>query len=609
MKKMAWIPVIFLALLAAFSLSACRNTFISDWWNSPEESPSPLPESEPEPEPEQPTPLTAVASRQVGAAIVYYSDLKSAIEAVPTGGSEADVITILQDISLNAEDSVNFYTWTANRNIAFTTKTGSLVTIKPDAALVMGGASSSLIFAGGPGGGIITIKGNVTLKAGGTVTVNSGVSIPVDANNYELSLESGAVITMGEVISYPSGTLMKIVPASYPDTLTPVVQVLDGNAGSKAANCEKFAVADQTGPLRNWAIDSAGELASHGIKDGDGSNGSPYVIKPIPGRVLDLNDVVIVGDDGEGLQYKLDDSIDYIISVDTPVEGEFAGIFDGNGKTIKLDIDAAPASGNLGMFEISDGTVKNLNLTGSLKGTGSYIGAVVGKNALDAAFINIHSSVNIDATTKSDVSYAYIGGIVGYSITGGHDNLYTTGSITVSDSGGTSNLYVGGICGYAPYEGMYQYYFINHSYSTSPISVDTSRTPANVRIGGIAGYGTIKYCAALNTSIRVTTGSSNNLGRVSASTSSLTNNYGKAEMTLYNNGGIFDPAVTDSSNVGLTKKHGATVSISAYNLQDWWTDGGTYWGGTGNAWKFGTDDPANPWEWDGLRSLPKLYFE
>ncbi len=125
-------------------------------------------------------------------------------------------------------------------------------------------------------------------------------------------------------------------------------------------------------------------------------------------------------------------------------DGEFSGIFDGNGHTIKgmrIGVQSSPSgmSSNscVGLFANVTGTVKNLKMDNvnipNYHSWVMYTGAIAGKGT--GADI---SSCTVGGLIKG---YYYIGGIIGY--------LSGSGELLVNNASVKGGAYVGGVCGYA----------------------------------------------------------------------------------------------------------------------------------------------------------------
>lgn len=155
----------------------------------------------------------------------------------------------------------------------------------------------------------------------------------------------------------------------------------------------------------------------------------------------------------------------------------FKGTFDGSGHSIsglKIGSDAenGAADGNYqGLFGYTEGTLKNLTVTGSVYGRGDYVGGIVG-----------YSAGSIDKCTFGEnggsAGYVsgknYVGGIAG-SLDG-----YYSGPVTSSSNSGTvvGEEYVGGIVGYAS----------NTSADRIKDNLNKGRISGEKDVGGIVGH-------------------------------------------------------------------------------------------------------------------------
>ena len=277
------------------------------------------------------------------------------------------------------------------------------------------------------------------------------------------------------------------------------------------------------------------------------------------------------------------------------------GIFDGNGKTIILNLsyaDPGDYTYNFGLFsEInSNGQVKNLRLTGSINITRdsipSYIfaGALSGRS--NGIIYNISSRVSINAKYSAGGSYSVgLGGLVG-ELTGGRiRNCYSTGSIEATNS--SYAAWTGGIAG-VQFDGIIEYCwasgYINYEFPSVP--------PDNpVYAGGILGCpvnssSSVTNCVALSSVIK-----GNPYGRISSLVMGIFSaNYGQ---------GIESPDDPTDINGGNTTK-----SIIETPDGAWWNgtiipsepnpDWMLYWGGI---------NEDKPWKWDSLYSRPILWHE
>lgn len=117
----------------------------------------------------------------------------------------------------------------------------------------------------------------------------------------------------------------------------------------------------------------------------------------------------------------------------------YTGVFDGNGATIKLNVDkSADTSGNnVGLFSIigNGGEVNNVTTDGSITGK-KYVGGICGTN--EGTISNCNNKADVKATLY------YAGGIAGYCESSG--KIQFSGAMTNSGKINSSG-YIGGIVG------------------------------------------------------------------------------------------------------------------------------------------------------------------
>ena len=173
--------------------------------------------------------------------------------------------------------------------------------------------------------------------------------------------------------------------------------------------------------------------------NGEGTEANPWLIESL-GHLIAIGSAVDEGKDFKDMYFKVATDID---GVSTPIGSDthpFCGGFDGNGKTIALNMTGS--SSNLGLFSaISNGAkISNLILAGAVSSTGENVGALVGTivAAKDLPVAEVQGVVN-RATVKGSKA---VGGIAGYSNYASIIGCSNEGSV----EGGTR---VGGISGFA----------------------------------------------------------------------------------------------------------------------------------------------------------------
>lgn len=141
---------------------------------------------------------------------------------------------------------------------------------------------------------------------------------------------------------------------------------------------------------------------------------------------------------------------------------EFCGIFDGNGKTITIDM--VTTTSNSGLFKyIKNSTIKNLTVDGTLNTKFTVSGGIVGVARGDNTIVNCISKVNTVSTVDGDGTHA---GIVG--VNDGSLNLLN--SAFVGSIIGENAYNNGGLVGWTVEE---RQTIVENCYVYATISTDT----------------------------------------------------------------------------------------------------------------------------------------
>ncbi len=206
----------------------------------------------------------------------------------------------------------------------------------------------------------------------------------------------------------------------------------------------------------------------------------------------------MASDDQKDIYYKLIDDI--VVTGVAPASSSFAGVFDGDGHSITLDLDGN--RGNLGLFANNTGTIKNVTMKGNIKGGASIAALVLNNNGLVDNCINEanvtgtsrvgglvsnNSGIIINSINRGNVSGSsqYIGGVAavngGASASGTIRNCVNKGNVSSTSQ---TSLYnsngncVGGITGF--------------TYSTAETVIESCYNYGTIRgisaLGGITGF-------------------------------------------------------------------------------------------------------------------------
>ena len=173
---------------------------------------------------------------------------------------------------------------------------------------------------------------------------------------------------------------------------------------------------------------------------GAGTADNPYLISTAE-QLTEFANLVSNGSDYSGVYFKLNNDITYNGTKIGTENCPFSGIFDGGGHTINATINGGSYTG---LFASLDGaTVKNLEIKGTVSGTGNgagCVGGVAGYACNKSVIENCHVTANVSGTD------ANVGGIAGLVIDSTVTKCRMDGSVTNSGWTSTGGI-VGGIIG------------------------------------------------------------------------------------------------------------------------------------------------------------------
>ena len=186
--------------------------------------------------------------------------------------------------------------------------------------------------------------------------------------------------------------------------------------------------------------------------NGDGTEVSPYLIYSAD-QLAELSATAARNNYFNGKYFKLVYDIDFLGKEFAPISN-FAGTFDGNGKTVKNFVINTTVDGYTGLFAKNSGTVKNLTIEAAKVEINEqivYAGAVAGENRGTIENVTSYADVIVSFKTKTSVhNKFYVGGIVGYNY-GTVANVTANGKVSALTSGITSSsnvIYVAGVIGF-----------------------------------------------------------------------------------------------------------------------------------------------------------------
>ena len=212
----------------------------------------------------------------------------------------------------------------------------------------------------------------------------------------------------------------------------------------------------------------------------------------------------------------------------------FSGTFDGSGYTIS-NFKITSSGSKAGLFGRNAGTIKNLGVEDfTINTSAPYVGGLVGYN-ISGIITNCHAIGNISARSQT------VGGLVGYNSKGTIINSFASVNITSTITASSNTTYksnavgirAGGLIGYNS-KGI-----ITNCYATGDVKVDvttsfssyaTYSSNASTYAGGLVGYnsyGEITNCYATG-----------DVSAISTAISSHSQEYGVASAAASNAGGL-----------------------------------------------------------------------
>ena len=266
----------------------------------------------------------------------------------------------------------------------------------------------------------------------GTVQGKNGYVITLDNEN-GFTVTSGAITCGRYLVGMPGTTI------TLSDGYNYTVTAYSFNGNTVTTSDVQVTNNQFTMPNGNITI-----TATFTPLSGNGTDENPYRISSL----LNWNQLTYnVNHNVEGYataHYQLDVDIDGVSTMLGTSEHPFSGTFDGNGHTINVNITDGSEQGVAPFHYISDATIKNLIVTGSVTQTGSHpyasglVGFTSGSNLIQNCL------VRTNVTNSSNSSEGIIGGVIGYSQTS-NDTLRGC----VYDGELISESYKGGLVGWS----------------------------------------------------------------------------------------------------------------------------------------------------------------
>lgn len=317
----------------------------------------------------------------------------------------------------------------------------------------------------------------------------------------------------------------------------------------------------------SWQPDAGRPVLRAATEEYTGEPVAPLPPEDQPNLAQDTDGAFLVADPGDLAEleaypdraYRLAGPLDLTGTGQGQILTPFTGTFDGAGHTI-----SGYRSTTGGLFDVNNGTITGLGLTGTVTSTEGNVGLLVDTN---------NGEVHQVWTSGAITGKATVGGVVGYSY-GIVRDAYSTADVT-ADGGRQS----GGVIGITGRGSLTE-----RVYATGAVE-----TVDDQNAGGITGYAytgtTVRDSFALNSSVTAYSQASRVVARVlSGNTATMTNNYASEALVI---------AVETVRDEGPDTQRGETKTLAQVTDVATWRDG--------LGWNF--DDV---WQWDPEAGRPVL---
>lgn len=467
--------------------------------------------------------------------------------------------------------------------------------------IIEGGEITGNSVPNGRGGGIFKTGGKekVFTVTGGTI---SGNTARTDAEKGDDVYVNQCAFTLGGSANIPDGLYLKLGENYSTFTIASALEhpveieaiynhptagtMVASGASDYTITAEDLAKFSYKGgafgfALENNQIKLAEKPAPVWAASGKGTEASPYIIETydqlagFAANVSGTGDYVSEANTFEGQYIKLSDSFPatsgtataLTAAIGTSSSNSFKGHFDGNGKTVALNINSENDNQGLFGYVATGGVVENVTVTGTVTGQ-SYAGGIVGANAG-----TVQNCVN--GATVSGVGR--LGGVTGgnngtvqncvnkAAVSGTGDRV---GGVSASSSGTVQSCVneaavsgkdkVGGVAGHSI--GMVQNCInkaavtgtgssiggvVGDNYKSVRFCYNTGAVTGGSKVGGVVGgndksistvvTATVQNCLSLGLTVIATDSSKTTVGRVVGfkDDAPLSDNLARADMKVY----------------------------------------------------------------------------
>ncbi|WP_242478459.1 YDG domain-containing protein [Rubrivivax gelatinosus] len=355
-------------------------------------------------------------------------------------------------------------------------------------------AKISTLSATGKTGTWLVDPTDFTISSGSGAQTDSGIgattlSNNLASNNVTLVTDSTTGSDVGNInvnaaVSWSANTTLTL--NAYNNINVNAAITATGASAGLVLNYGNYATAGSVTSGTDYNI--AAPITLSGANASLSINGSSYTL------IHSMAQLDAIDSTGPSGKYALAEDLDasgttYSESV---VSGTFSGTFAGLGHTVSNPTIVAPTTGDVGLFSINSGTIRDLGVVGGSVSGASRVGALVGSSTGSGKLTHVFASSAVQGNgaataigglvgalqESSSLSDAYatgnvsgklnVGGLVGASQNATLSRVYATGAVTaLSES-------AGGLIGYIRAS------TISNAYATGQVT-------ASSRAGGLIG--------------------------------------------------------------------------------------------------------------------------
>lgn len=220
--------------------------------------------------------------------------------------------------------------------------------------------------------------------------------------------------------------------------------------------------------------------------EGEGTEAMPYIIDT-QAKWDTFANLVSTGHSTSGLYFRLDADLTVTTMAGSSIQNSFAGVFDGNNKTLTLNYDvteeyAAPFRYIRGYgWAPVETTIKNLHVAGNITTSAKFAAGIVGlATGVKCIIENCRSSVAINSSVEGDGTHGGFVAIVSRNYSSESAELNLSGCVFDGKLMGSSTNSCGGMIGWSD-SGLGLVSFIDCLFSPAEVTIGTDNSATFLR--------------------------------------------------------------------------------------------------------------------------------